>query len=81
MFKCPKCGSTSFQLISHVTVYDTLYFDENDGHPVVELEEAGYVVEGLDPFYCDEVECIECGEQINKEELFKHIDKEKVEYR
>ena len=77
-YRCPKCGSTSFRLITHISIYDTLYFDE-DGHPTIELEDLSDIAE-LNPLYCDEIECAECDEPIEKSELFRHIDREDVEY-
>ena len=80
LFRCPKCGNTTFRLLTTITVSDRLILDEETGEASLELAESGEITEGLDPFKCDEAECDECDEPIDKTELFKHIDPRNVEY-
>jgi len=80
LFRCPKCGNTTFRLLTTITVSDTLILDEETGKASLELAESSQLTEGLDPFDCDEAECDECDEPIDKTQLFRHIDRKTVEY-
>ena len=71
VLKCPKCGSTTFDLISEpFTVVDMLSFDDETGKPFISLMNLNEAMREYTPQRnCQRVECSECGEPIPKEWL------------
>jgi hypothetical protein len=69
VLKCPKCGSTTFDLIKNIDVVDMLSFDDETGKPFIELMNLNEALSGMPHRNCDKVQCSECGEPIPKEWL------------
>lgn len=75
--KCPKCGSTTFDLFKTIEVMDMLSFDDKTGEPYVLMMTMD---NALPPDYkphkhFDRAVCSECGELIPKE-LFAELPDE-----
>jgi len=68
--KCLKCGSTTFDLITHIQVRDMLSFDDETGEPFISAKNLNELLDAQSyrPHKdCERIECSECGEPIPKE--------------
>ena len=76
IFKCLKCGSTTFDLIKNIDIVDMLSFDEETGEPFIALFNIGEALQTYIPHKeCDKAQCSECGEPVPKEWLKDLPDK------